>query len=83
MIIENEKFNYISILVELNDFNFITNINILFHAKDPPGYVYIGKIKVSDFKTKEELISLIRKEIKLANANITDAILRAAQLELF
>lgn len=77
--IENERFDNVSISVSLNEFNFITHINIEFHAKNPPGFVYTGNIPISDFANKEELITLISKQVKLANTSIADAILRANQ----
>lgn len=83
MVIENEKFNNIFVFAELNDFNYITSVNIHFHATDPPGFIYIGKMKVTEFNNKKELGTQIKKQIELANESIADAIFRAAQLELF
>jgi len=81
--IEDEKFNNLSISVDVNEFNYLTYIKIHFFAENPPGYEYIGKISVSDFNNKQELYKLIQKQTKLANNNITDAILRAAQIDMF
>lgn len=83
LVIENQKFNKITISGETNDFNYITSVNIYFHAEDPSGFIYTGTIKVTDFKTKEELENLINKQIRLANVSITDAIFRANQYDLF
>lgn len=83
LVIENKKFNKITISGETNDFNYITGVNIDFHAENPPGFIYTGTIKVTDFKTKEELEKLIKKQIRLANISIADAILRANQYDLF
>jgi len=79
LIVENERFDRVSISVSLNEFNFLTHININFHAKNPPGFIYTGNISISDFTSKEELTKLINKQVKLANTSINDAILRANQ----
>ncbi len=81
--VENERYNYISIDVDYNDFNYITHINIKFHTENPPGFLYNGKINVSDFNNKKELIILISRQAKVANNAITDAIFRAAQINMF
>ncbi len=81
--VENERYHSISIDIELNDFNYITYINIKFHTENPPGFMYNGKINVSDFNNKKELIYQINRQAKIANIAITDAILRAAQLDMF
>ena len=83
LVVDKQKFNNIAVNVDLNEFNYITNINIMFHAENPPGFIYTGKIKVTDFNTKEELENLINKQIRLANVSIADAIIRANQYQLF
>jgi len=81
--IKGEKFNNISISAEVNEFNYITYINLKFHAENPPGFYYVGSIPVTEFKTKEDLLKLVKKQIKLANTSIADAIFRANQYNLF
>lgn len=83
LVIENNTFNKITISGEVNEFNYLTHVNIYFHAENPPGFIYTGIVKVTDFKTKEELENLINKQIRLANVSITDAIFRANQYKLF
>jgi hypothetical protein len=81
--VKNERYTSISIDIELNDFNYITHINMKFHTENPPGFIYTGKINVSDFNNRGELINQINRQVKNANIAITDAILRAAQLDMF
>ncbi len=83
MVIEDEKFNNISLTISLNDFNYITHLNLKFYTENPPGFIYIGKIRISDFSNKKELETQIKKQINLANNAITDAKLRAAQIDIF
>lgn len=81
--VENERYHAVSVTVDLNDFNYITHINIKFFTENPPGFVYTGKIQVSNFNNKKELINLINRQAKIADIAITDAILRAAQIDMF
>lgn len=81
--VEDEKFNNISLTINLNDFNYITYINLKFYTENPPGFIYTGKIKISDFNNKKELETQIKKQTNLANNAITDAKLRAAQINIF
>lgn len=83
LVIENEKFNNITITAESNSLNYLTFIHIKFYAKNPPEFVYTGIIGVTEFNTKEELTVLIKKQVRLANNSITDAIFRAAQIDMF
>lgn len=83
LLIEDEKISKISISIDVNDFNYIKTINIHFFAKNPSNFIFTGKINVTDFDTQIELEQLIKKQVRLANLAIADAIRRAAQIDMF
>lgn len=83
LLTNDEKFSKISITIDINECNYVQTINIHFITENPPNFIFTGKISVNEFNTRQELELLIKKQVRLANLAIADAILRAAQIDMF
>lgn len=83
LLVKDQVFDKVSINVEYNYLNLVTNININFYAKNPPQYYFTEVIKPHEFLTQEDLNFIIKKAIKKTNNNIAEEIFRAAQLNMF